>query len=64
MKGKKGGNRARCSFLEHPDAGAHIQDGASALGGERREIVITERPIQGMMLLVDPLVFQRIFGKR
>ncbi|WP_156025390.1 hypothetical protein [Thermogemmatispora carboxidivorans] len=52
--------------LERPDAsaGAHVQDGAGALRDEWREIVITERAIQSMMLVVEPLILEGIFGQQ
>jgi hypothetical protein len=46
-----------------PDAGAHVQDGAHALRSQGRQVVIAQGAIERVVLLVEPLVFQRIFGQ-
>lgn len=57
------GVREEGAQLDGPDAGAHVQDGAHALGSEWREIMITQRPIQRMVLVVEPLILEGIFGQ-
>jgi hypothetical protein len=51
--------------LEGPDAGAdaHVQHGADAFGRERGQIMVAQGTVQGVMLIVQALVFQRVFGQ-
>ncbi|RAQ94628.1 hypothetical protein [Thermogemmatispora tikiterensis] len=52
--------------LEGPDAGAgaHVQDGAGALRSERGQVVVAQSAIQGVVLVIEPLVFQRVLGQQ
>ncbi|RAQ95825.1 hypothetical protein A4R35_09780 [Thermogemmatispora tikiterensis] len=60
------GMRKEGVHLESPDAGAgaHIQDGAGALRSERGQGVVAQSAIQGMVLIVEPLILEGIFGQQ